>query len=196
MLRTCEIRWFFQEPPVDLSRLLREEAELQERTDWYLMPTNTECGVKIREGLLETKLRTARYGERTFGPLHGYLESWKKWSLDFGADVPPSLEELAGVGWTDVDKKRYLQRFSVRDRQVTQVTTRPECGCEFEVTELSAYNQTYWTVGFEAVGEIHELESNLRRVVEEILARGGLLQPFMLANSLGYAQWLSTLANP
>lgn len=195
MLRTCEIRWFFREPPVDLSRLLRDETELQERTDWYLMPTNIECGVKIREGLLETKLRCARYGQRTYGPLQGYLESWKKWSLDFGADVPPSVEELAGVGWTDVDKKRYLQRFSVRNREVTQITTRPDNGCEFEVTELSAYNQTHWTVGFEAVGDILELEANLNCVVEEILARGGRLQPFVLANSWGYAEWLSRLTS-
>ena len=64
MLRTCEIRWFFDQPPVDLERIISPETEVQERTDWYLMPANPECGIKLREGNLEMKLRCASYGLR------------------------------------------------------------------------------------------------------------------------------------
>ena len=192
MLQTCEIRWFFSEPPVDLDRILSEHTEVQERTDWYIVPANAECGVKLREGSLEMKLRCASYGERNFCDLIGYLEIWKKWSLVFGdEEAAPSLEELAGTGWLDVDKKRYLQRFHVDGERVWVASERPLNGCEFEVTELMVEGHPHWTVGFEAVGELIKLESNLATVCQHIATRQAFRQPFTRDNSYGYAQWLA-----
>jgi hypothetical protein len=193
MLQSCEMRWFFDVQPIDLGQLLTDQTERQERTDWYLLPSNPACGVKLREGLLETKLRCARYGRRQFGSLAGHIEVWKKWSLAFASDQPPSMEELAGTGWIDVDKQRYLQRFAISDGSVSPLDRRPDNGCEFEITELTVGNQTYWTVGFEACGPLDQLEQNLQLAVVEILKRGGLRADFRAENSFGYAHWLNQL---
>lgn len=191
MLRTIEMRWFFTQQPLDLNTFCSPLTETQERTDWYIIPANPDCGIKVREGRLETKLRAATYGAREIGKFAGLLESWKKWSLDFpSGEQPPSMEEMAGTGWLDVDKKRYLQRFEVRDGIVEQVDTRPVNGCEFEITELCVQNQQHWTVGFEALGDVFALESNLQSVAETIAARGKSDLAFQLENSFGYAKWL------
>ena len=51
MLRTFEIRWFFDAPPLDQeTHFPAEHTELQERTDWYALPVNPCCGIKVREG--------------------------------------------------------------------------------------------------------------------------------------------------
>jgi hypothetical protein len=190
------MRWFFETCPLDMDKhFAAHPPELQERTDWYAMPVNPACGIKVREGRLETKLRCAQYGLRDLGGIAGQLESWKKWSLDFSsAEEPPSVEELAGTGWLDVDKKRYLQRFDITAGQVVATSTRPVNGCEFELTELMVRNQRYFTVGFEAVGEFLELEQNLQLVAQHVGVRGGLLMAFTQETSCSYAEWLSRFA--
>lgn len=193
MLQTVEIRWFFPELPLIEDRHFETQDELQQRIDWYLMPCNPKCGTKIREGMLQTKLKIAEIGHRSFGSLTGTVEAYKKWSLKFDQAEPPSISEMQAVSWLPVSKRRKLQRFEVRGGQVTTSPVRPQNGCEFEMTELIVNNATYWTVGFEAVGDPNALEANVRAVAAEVVRRGGLLMDFTSDRSCGYAQWLSTL---
>jgi hypothetical protein len=193
MVDTVEMRWFFDSPPLDLSRELHDPTEHQQRTDWYNMPGNPRCSIKLREGRLEAKLRTASLGPRQLAPLEGYLEAWRKWSLDFPDAAVPTPSELNAANWIAVHKQRALKRFEVDGPRVKAALTRPNNGCEFEMTQLSIGNQTYWTVGFEAVGPPGSLEANLRRVVQHVTAEGGLELRFDCTNSFSYAQWLAEL---
>ena len=193
MFVTVEMRWFFQDRPLDEASHFHEHTELQERTDWYSMPCNPLCGIKVREGKLEAKLRSATLGVRTISPLAGHLEAWRKWSLDFAANDHPSEADLQTANWLAVGKRRQLRRFEVNNAGVRPTRTRPENGCEFEMTELMIQGQTFWTVGFEAVGPHAKLEDNLQRVAESIIVQGGIDQPFTTGNSYGYAQWLSSV---
>ena len=115
MFETVEMRWFFHDCPLDSACHFHLHTELQERTDWYSMPCNPLCGIKVREGKLEAKLRAATLGVRTFSPLVGHLEAWRKWSLEFAADDHPAEADLQTVNWLAVNKRRQLRRFEVSD---------------------------------------------------------------------------------
>ncbi len=187
------MRWFFTEVPLDMSAHFEQNTELQCRTDWYATPVSPQCGIKLREGKLETKFLEGQHGIQHFGDFSGRLESYKKWSLQFAVDDQPAEADLAGATWIAVQKQRRLQRFSVSADDVHAVDLRPENGCEFEMTELTIHAQTYWTVGFEAVGAVEQLPENLRLVSQFVGQRGGLNQSFDESHSCGYAEWLSRL---
>ena len=121
------------------------------------------------------------------------MESYKKWSLQFAVDDQPAETDLTGAVWIPVQKRRRLQRFSVDADGVHSVDLRPENGCEFEMTELTVNSNTFWTVGFEAVGAVDRLPNNLRLVSQLVGQRGGLHQTFDEAHSCGYAEWLSRI---
>ena len=195
MLQTVEMRWFFAHCPLAIeshfAETLADATELQRRTDWYSMPCNPACGIKVREGKLETKALKESFGLKSLSPFEGYLEAWQKWSLEFPADEHPDPRDLERIGWFAVHKQRRLQRFQVSGNDVTSVAIRPTNGCEFELTELTVKGQTSWTVGFEAVGDASQLESNLRAVAAHVASRDGRKSEFVSDKSFGYAEWLS-----
>lgn len=191
MFRTYEMRWFFTQIPLDVSKHFERNTELQSRTDWYASPVSPRCGIKLREGRLETKFLESDHGVHHLGYFCGNLESYKKWSLQFAPDDQPIEEDLDGAAWISVQKSRRLQRFSVTPQGVHSVEERPQNGCEFEMTELTVNHETFWTVGFEAVGKVESLPDNLRLVAQIVGLRGGLNQSFDEEHSCGYAEWLS-----
>lgn len=191
MLHTVEMRWFFRDPPLDQAQLFADAALPQTRTDWYVLPCDAPCGIKLREGRLEAKLRVAVHGIRTFEGFSGQLESWQKWGLEFAPGEGPADDLLVQSGWLAVNKQRYLRHFEVADDRVVEIDTRPHNGCEFEMTRLRVQQQTWWTSGFEAVGPPEQLEANLQRVAHYIQQQGRPLLPFVPDCSFGYAHWLA-----
>jgi hypothetical protein len=191
MFETVEMRWFFDQRPLDIACHFQRHTEVQERTDWYSMPCNPLCGIKVREGKLEAKLRSTAFGLRSIAHVAGQLEGWRKWSLEFPMGDHPAESDLQAAAWLAVDKRRLLRRFNATGTTVTPTATRPVNGCEFEMTELVVDGRTFWTVGFEAVGPPAEIELNLQRVAHHVVAQGGFEQPFAETNSYGYAQWLA-----
>jgi len=195
MLKTVEMRWFFDALPASVARFWERGANARERSDWYSMPCLPSCGIKIREGSLETKIRYASWGERSFGSVAGQLEGWKKWSLAFPPDESPSIDDLRRAGWTEVAKRRVLHLFEVDDGRAHLTATRPRNGCGFEVTQLRVADREYWTVGLETLGASDEhLEENLRLVALACLPHDTPGSPFQRNASRGYAEWLSQLA--
>jgi len=190
MLPTFEMRWFFAQLPLEIERHFPSAETLASRTDWYALPCDPRCGIKLREGRMEIKLQITSLGTRTLGLFRGALESWNKWGLEFAPGEFPALQDLECSGWVAVDKQRYLQHFAVVGSQVSEIDTRPVNGCEFELTRLRVQDEIWWTVGFEAVGAPDQLETNLALVAQTIQKRNGFLQPFVPENSLGYPRWL------
>ena len=137
MWHTFEMRWFFAEPPLDIAQHFDASAAAPHRTDWYAVPCDPRCGIKLREGRLETKLRVGMHGVRTFREISGHLESWQKWALAFGPGDCPAEQTLAESGWLAVQKRRFLRHFEVTPDRVIETEQRPTNGCEFELTELT-----------------------------------------------------------
>jgi hypothetical protein len=151
--------------------------------------------VKIREGRLETKLRTRSYGAFDLADqsIRGELESWTKWSVAFGVE-PPGEQLLAETGWLAVKKHRFLRSFEVTADGMQEIADRPTNGCEVEFTILQTAGQTWWTIGLEANGPSGDLRRNLGMVA---LATVGALQVtdlFRVENSYSYPVWLAEIA--
>lgn len=193
MLNTFEMRWFFSECPLPIDAYFDATTELQRRTDWYAFPCGPDCGIKLREGMLETKIRYHVGAPQTIEHFHGRMESYKKWSLTFPRDDAPNEEELGGAGWLEVQKERRLKRFQVSGSLVSPSSERPINGCEFELTKLEVRQGVYWTVGFEAVGAPEHLSDNLIAVLLDVTDGRTNHAEFDLRRSMGYAEWLSQL---
>ena len=148
---TLEVRWFL---PGDLPDAvatwfdeLGEPAEEEHRTDRYLVPVeSSELGVKVREGHVEAKQRTARADPARWGRAEAVPETWRKWSFEASGDPEPD------EGWADVDKAR-RQRWLQFDGAV--------CALELSTVELAPVGlavdggapETWWSVCLETSGE-------------------------------------------
>jgi len=192
MLRTCEIRWFFQTAPFDRSLLVRETAEAAPRTDWYAPPADPRCGVKAREGQLETKLLVQDDGVRVMGLATGRMQTWSKWSLAFPPNEFPAAELLAATGWVPVNKRRFLRSFRYHSGDVAEVDPQEDADCQFEWTELAVRGAPYWTIGLEAfrgpgLGQV--LLCVAARVLQDLPGGTCLAEE----NSASYPAWLRTL---
>ena len=108
-LASVEMRWFFREPPFDVSDYFDPEHQATPRVDWYAMPSDHGCGIKIREGRLEAKLQVADLGERQFANVVGRLDAWKKWSSLLPSDDVPPNELLDETNWIAVSKVRSIR---------------------------------------------------------------------------------------
>lgn len=192
VLPTVEVRWFFDSSPFSASEYFSEAHKAAVRTDWYALPSDLGCGIKIREGRLETKLRESYLGKHEFlTNMHGNLERWKKWSCEIIEGDVPTDEILTATNWFALDKERYVRRFEVSNSGVVETFDRPQNGCSFELTLLRASNRTWFTVGFEANGNAEQLHPNLlavARYINEIRAFG---DDFRIENSYGYPEWLN-----
>ena len=196
VLPTVEVRWFFDSPPFSISDYFSSDHQAPIRTDWYALPSDIGCGIKIREGRLETKLREACLGEHEF--LHnvcGKLEQWKKWSCEIIEGDVPTNEILTSTNWFALDKERFVRRFEVSDTGIEETFDRPQNGCSFEITKLSARGKTWYTVGFEANGNSDQLRPNLMAVANHL----NEIKPFPdgheINNSFGYPEWLNRHLN-
>jgi len=187
---TVEVRWFFSTPPLTADQLFGQAIEPSERTDWYAFPCHKYNGVKFREGCLEMKLLIRDLGVQQWQQVTGQSESWKKWSVTYRDGAPPSEATLQATGWIAVQKRRHWQVLRIDGDNLRWIDERTPNGCEVEWTVLSAAEQTWWTVGFEAVGPSEDLADNLRQAVVHVLGGQTDPAPFCESNSYSYPTWL------
>lgn len=204
MLSTAEVRWFAQgERPLPVVAWFRGlEAPLWEeepRVDHYLPLRDTDSvGIKVREGRVEIKRRYRAPRPVHFGGnLSGSLEWWTKWGFDLREGPQPleTFEDLAA--WTAVRKTRMMHGYAI-ERGTDVVTlsgaTPPDQGCSVELTQVSVEEQLWWTLGFEAIGELAALEKILQVTVRHVLADADVLK-LGLEASFGYPRWLQLLSD-
>jgi hypothetical protein len=202
--QTAEVRWFFAEPPFDRTILFPEAPTGHERIDWYAAVSDLGCGIKWREGRLETKLRLRQYarseplsmqaGDKP--PIEGALESWTKWSVALEQGVePPPADLLASTGWIEVRKTRYLRTFAIASGEVTEVAERPASGCDLEWTDLVIADRPWCTIGLESFGDAEWLTSLVATVIDHVLLptlqQTSATTWFRRDNSYGYPHWLA-----
>jgi hypothetical protein len=195
-VRSLEVRWIF---PGQLEAAVagwfgRFPAGMESREDIYLLdPPLPGLSVKVRGGgALEVKVFRGSPGMLEVAcRACGRLETWQKWSFS----CRPLRQQSAGpASWRPVRKRRRISRFSSADGQM--VASASELGqeeprCEVELTEVHTSGQDWWTLGFEATGPAHLVDSQLEATAALVFAHPlpGGVEPG-LDESRSYAEWL------
>jgi len=197
MLKSTEIRWFFEDKiPIHVTKIL-EEASLdisENRTDYYLLVHGCDnIGIKIRNSRLEIKRRrdVQPYGISKLN-ISGNIERWERWGWN-DKIVYNEIEQLIDKDdkntWMEVDKKRWQKKFNVRDNDLITVHSQ-ELYSDFamEITELKLNGKSWWTVGFDSFTEQD------RSFFDRLIETCPILQfkiDFKKEWSFGYPRWIS-----
>ena len=187
MYPTTEVRWFVPGPVPDEAQLWFEglgwPVEMAERTDRYLVPASAdEPGIKLREGLIEVKARTAVLGVEHLAPsVDGVSETFRKWSFPL-AEAPPT----PSAGWIDVAKTRRLRTYT---QEIADAAEGPEIGCSVELGEVRLGDGVWWTVCLEAFGSDEAARLNIiRKTAKRVFYT--ITITLDLTQSVGYVGWL------
>ena len=195
MLLSAELRWFWQgrcpQPVYDwfFKSGLPPGGGLS-RVDKYV-PQRGEAEISLKrrgdKPELEVKglVTTRRASE--LEPLAPHIEIWCKWSCT-----------IPGLSLTDevaVTKTRWLRKFDtskyVRSEIPLDANEKPKVGhslpaqgCNVELTEvqMAGHAGVWWTLGFEAFGDLDSVSTNLtltlmpeKAVLERIVASGAFV---------------------
>jgi hypothetical protein len=206
MLISAELRWFWTGDDLALLREWFHNEHCSNgkggivRTDRYLRAANQkELGIKIRGTKPGVEIKGLVEIDKDYSivdPFAGPIQIWCKWtSEDFDIGTTPLLA---------VVKERWLRKFDTAEgvREVAldekeeplNQDDLPKIGCNVELTKISLENQgVWWTLGFEAFGELANLRHSLNLVTSELAKKN----PPSLANGMAasYPEWLSHMLN-
>ncbi|MCE7988955.1 MAG: hypothetical protein DYG89_47985 [Caldilinea sp. CFX5] len=206
MLVSAEIRWFYggELPQATLDWFCYDElvSAPEERTDRYLIfPGSESVGMKVRKygDKHNLEVKALRGGTETLhlpNGVTGRTECWVKWS--YGEEpVAPLVQALLAQanGSVDVQKKRWLRKFSLDSGQPAPVSTdqRPAEGCTVELTQLHVQDRPYWTLALEAFGAEQQVRAHLWTVATAFLAQHSPPVSCTTVNSCSYPVWLANL---
>ena len=194
---TKEIRWF---SPGEIPERVHQwfnhlgEKEIQpERTDVYLVGMDESVGVKLREGRLEVKHRTADQGiKEIVSGIPGRVESWIKWGFEIAESDWPGFDL---DHWIPVRKARQMQFFTVlEDGKIGQPAPGelPPVGGAVELCSVTGPGgQDWWTVGLEVFGPQEKLHDLFDRLGVTVFTEAGWLNTL---ESLSYPAWLAKVS--
>ena len=201
MFPSAEVRWFWRDlcPPQIHDWFFKTGLKPgggRPRIDRYLcLPNNREIGVKQRgdepgleiKGLVAIQINPAI---RMFG---NHLEIWCKWST--------TSSFLQATKKVAVTKTRWFRQFDLSESIRVEVPldsnekpqfgySLPVQGCNVELTEVQLPNRSeaWWTLGFEAFGDLDHVSINLTRVMR---AEASVLAGVVPSGAfLSYPSWL------
>lgn len=169
------------------------------RQDIYVRsPGQTETGIKLRAAgtgaaMVEVKSLVACRGEAgPFGP----ASIWTKNALPGLA-----LDDMPTIA---ISKRRYLRKFGWNGASLREIALdekensrdgdRPDAGCNIELTrvEAEAFPGLWWTLGYEAFGELDAVERILRACLLETLSHASF-PACGDAIPASYPEWLARL---
>ena len=195
---SAELRWFWKyslPDPIERWFRSREFAPVGgvSRVDEYLVnPAQPELGVKKRGGGYGVEIKgLVALGRQTNRAAGGRAQVWSKWLSE-----ALTIDQLPRI---NVKKTRWIRKFSTSGSQVTEVRLdlpqsrtaldRIAQGCFFELVALAIEDgpTTWWTVAFEAFGDLATVEDSLQRTFEHVAS------PAQLASGLAmsYPEWLA-----
>jgi hypothetical protein len=178
MFASAEVRWFWcgrcpQEIRDWFFKIGLPPGGGQYRIDRYIVQrSQPTLSIKQRgdELTLEVKGQVTTRRTPELDPLASYLEVWCKWSC-----------AIPGLNFKDqlaVSKTRWRRKFDtskhVRSEIPLATNERPQRGyslpiqgCDVELTEVKIVSKsgTWWTLGFEAFGNIDTVSANLTLVL-------------------------------
>ena len=165
MYHSKEIRWFFDKENTRLTQWFELRAlQLKNavtRQDYYHIPSLSEfLGIKLREGRLEVKQRTAgSYEENLLSGVKGQIEEWIKWSFkvnEVDEEMEKILSESRSGSWLKVQKARILVKVATNTKGEVQYfgeSDKLERGCQLEYSILQVLGKTCYSFGLEWFGK-------------------------------------------
>ena len=199
MRLTAEIRWFWPDRPpqefhdwfLGAGAAWTAAGSIKTRVDEYLRdPDQDALGIKKRgRGDVEIKgLISRRDKHLDFAGCSSPIELWAKWAS--------RTLDLDGLPLISVEKQRWKRSFSVHAGAVSELATSSEplprqSGCDAELTLLKGPDMApWWTLGFEAHGELDKVEAVLSRTVSLMTWR--CPPPLNPGEAIGYPSWLKS----
>ncbi|MEX2581244.1 MAG: hypothetical protein WD342_19465 [Verrucomicrobiales bacterium] len=195
---TYEIRWFSRQPlPVDPALAFQGEPET--RIDHYLFPSHGRCGVKYREGHLETKLQVGPDSDFETALFRGKAASWTKWTTPREDDGPPVFASNRNAeGWLAVKKRRWIHCFGWREPgRVGPVGFAEGSRVALEIGELSGDAGSWWTICLESSAEGEQERKELLGAAAHYVEQDNWLrEPLSRKDSRSYSALLAELKRP
>src|SRR5262245_9814083 len=205
MFPTAEVRWFWNSicPQVHdwFFKTGLQPGGGHPRTDRYLSQPNTaEISIKERGDTpgLQVKGLVATRRSPALASGTSHLEIWCKWSCTI-----PGLKLTDEVAIT---KTRWLRQFDTSKPAATEIpldsNEKPKPGyslaiegCNVELTEVRILGRAdvWWTLGFEAFGDLDTVAISLTRVL--LPEKSNLANIVSSGAFLNYPGWLLRLAN-
>lgn len=203
---SAEIRWFWRAKCPDAIETWFRSGSTQPgggsaREDEYLHePTQLEFGLKRRGkniGVEAKGLVAVLPQPSNAVPFFGLIEIWCKWQLLTVA--------LRGLPTVPTRKIRWLRKFNTSGEEPSEIPlgedeapvdgrVLPGLGCNVELTRVELCGeQVWWTLGFEAFGELSSVERSLRNTLSIMATRQP--PPLGTGELLNYPTWLSRHVN-
>jgi hypothetical protein len=198
MRLTAEVRWFWEgAPPATFQEWFTGGGpnwaaipDSQLRTDQYLFdPVQWTLGIKKRGGQDTLEIKGFVAPGKTTVEIAGcasVVGLWVKW--------PTGALTLTRAAVIHVQKRRWMRKFRVSAGAVSDCTGSDPLrttGCDAELTLITVRNSAWWTLGFEAFGELESVEGDLAATAAVLASRNPPVLPRGEASS--YPRWLASL---
>ena len=201
---SAEIRWFWNSKPSIVQNWFCggnfAPGGGETRDDVYLLDASqSELGVKKRGKKSGVEIKGlvghAQVGDPGPWPAASQPEIWCKWSS--------SAIDISTFATITTVKVRWLRKFDTSSGAANEVKLGPdemptsgglpEQGCNVEFTQIAIAGrpENWWTLGFEAFGEIETVAYNLRTTLKGMKPPGQA--SFDSSELLSYPAWLSKI---
>jgi hypothetical protein len=193
---TAEARWFLKGEEQLLEKWFRENGksfknEWSESDCYVSLEGSQSLSIKIRDRNFEVKQRT-HCETLAFGNTHqGHLEHWIKWEkpLSEQSDIAQIFQQRL----LKIEKERLLLFFSAQNNAVKISETKPDEGCQVELSKVKLLKKTFMSFAFESFGSAQNLKRYL--ITTSAFVFSSLdISPLMLRESLNYAVLISRYA--
>ncbi len=192
MLLSAELRWFWHGAcPARIERWFHDGAkfrnEAEARLDRYLpQPGKYDIGIKARgdKDAAEIKGLVAVGHDPALAGIAPSFEIWGKW------DAALSISEAI-----EIQKLRFLRAFDAGGSEISpRPDTLSEQACHLELTklEISGQSEIWWTLGFEAFGDLATVSENLCRTVKLLCVNGCCIEG---GEFMAYPAWLDRISS-
>ena len=201
MFVSAEIRWFYpDECPTNLHRWFGEMSPApgggKLRIDEYLSQTNqSEVSIKKRGGKPGVEIKGLIAVCRSeLVPFAPYVELWCKWRLHASA-----LEMTKRM---IIQKTRWIRTYDTSGAAIVEIPLQadekplngqplPQQGCNVEISKIQIAEEPrqWWTLGFEAFGDLDSAPGNLLKTTQYLIAHSFPLP--ICGEFLNYPSWLA-----
>ena len=201
MFVSTEIRWFYpDECPANLHRWFGEMSPApgggKLRIDEYLSQTNqSEVSIKKRGGKPGVEIKGLIAVCRSeLVPFAPYVELWCKWRLHASA-----LEMTKRM---IIQKTRWIRTYDTSGAAIVEIPLQadekplngqplPQQGCNVEISKIQIAEEPrqWWTLGFEAFGDLDSAPGNLLKTTQYLIAHSFPLP--ICGEFLNYPSWLA-----
>lgn len=141
-METIEARWFFRDPPEQLTQL---RGASEARTDLYAPIASPHSSVKLRERRLEAKFFTGDAGDTGDG--------WQRWSKVSVAlpNLNEAMHRCVESAWLPVGKERTIHAFTVDQESHVKPAARFDGEVQVEWCRVTLPETVAWTLCVEVV---------------------------------------------